>query len=60
MRIATLLALIRTVPLGAPRKSSTSCSASVNGTNHFQYYDQPDIVDRTVGHAADWFREHMA
>ncbi|MBS7809388.1 alpha/beta hydrolase [Roseococcus pinisoli] len=31
-----------------------------NGTNHFQYYDQPDVVDRTVGHAADWFREHMA
>lgn len=30
-----------------------------NGTNHFQYYDQPDIVDRTVGHAADWFRAHM-
>ncbi|MGO2392280.1 MULTISPECIES: alpha/beta hydrolase [unclassified Halomonas] len=31
-----------------------------NDTNHFQYYEQPDVVDRTVGHAADWFREHMA
>lgn len=30
-----------------------------NGTNHFQYYDQPDVVDRTAGHAADWFRDHM-
>ncbi|MEV0669255.1 CocE/NonD family hydrolase [Mycobacterium sp. NPDC050441] len=29
-----------------------------NGTNHFQYYDQPDIVDRTVGHVADWFEKH--
>ncbi|WP_342726324.1 alpha/beta fold hydrolase [Bradyrhizobium sp. B097] len=31
-----------------------------NGTSHFQYYDQPDVVDRTVGHASDWFRQHMA
>jgi uncharacterized protein len=30
-----------------------------NDTNHFQYYDQPDVVDRTVGHVADWFGEHM-
>lgn len=30
-----------------------------NGTHHFQYYDQPDVVDRAVGHAADWFRQHM-
>ena len=30
-----------------------------NGTNHFQYYDQPDVVDRSVGHAADWFRQHL-
>ncbi|CPZ05491.1 peptidase S15 [Mycobacteroides abscessus] len=31
-----------------------------NGTNHFQYYDQPDIVDRTVGHIAEWFNSHLA
>ncbi|MFC4763542.1 alpha/beta hydrolase [Dyella koreensis] len=31
-----------------------------NGTNHFQYYEQPDVVDRTVGHATSWFRDHMA
>jgi dienelactone hydrolase len=31
-----------------------------NGTNHFQYYEQPDVVDRTVGHAAAWFRDHEA
>ena len=31
-----------------------------NGTHHFQYYEQPDVVDRTVGHAADWFRTHGA
>lgn len=31
-----------------------------NGTHHFQYYEQPDVVDRTVGHAADWFRAHGA
>ncbi|MFJ2990155.1 alpha/beta hydrolase [Collimonas sp. NPDC087041] len=31
-----------------------------NGTNHFQYYDEPDAVDRAAGHAADWFRQHMA
>lgn len=30
-----------------------------NGTNHFQYYEQPDIVDRTVAHAADWFYQHQ-
>ncbi|STZ73033.1 dienelactone hydrolase-like enzyme [Mycolicibacterium fortuitum] len=29
-----------------------------NGTNHFQYYDQPDIVDRTVGQVTDWFQKH--
>jgi dienelactone hydrolase len=29
-----------------------------NGTNHFQYYEQPDVVDRTVGNAAGWFRDH--
>ncbi|MFM0703566.1 alpha/beta hydrolase [Paraburkholderia sediminicola] len=29
-----------------------------NGTNHFQYYEQPDVVDRTVGHATAWFRGH--
>lgn len=29
-----------------------------NGTNHFQYYDQPDVVDRTVGNAAVWFNDH--
>ncbi|WP_395608083.1 alpha/beta hydrolase [Pseudomonas sp. B22129] len=29
-----------------------------NGTNHFQYYEQPDVVDRTVGHVASWFQEH--
>ncbi|NVZ72344.1 alpha/beta hydrolase [Pseudomonas costantinii] len=29
-----------------------------NGTNHFQYYEQPDVVDRTVGHVAGWFQEH--
>jgi pimeloyl-ACP methyl ester carboxylesterase len=31
-----------------------------NGANHFQNYDQPDVVDRTVGHAAGWFRDHVA
>jgi len=31
-----------------------------NGTNHFQYYEQPDVVDRTVGNVAGWFRDHMA
>ena len=31
-----------------------------NGTNHFQYYEQPDVVDRAVGHAAAWFRDHGA
>ncbi|SIL39699.1 peptidase S15 [Mycobacteroides abscessus subsp. abscessus] len=29
-------------------------------TTAFQFYEQPDIVDRAVGHAADWFREHGA
>ncbi|KTB60838.1 dienelactone hydrolase [Pseudomonas fluorescens] len=29
-----------------------------NGTNHFQYYEQPDVVDRTVGHVANWFQAH--
>ncbi|NVZ22325.1 alpha/beta hydrolase [Pseudomonas costantinii] len=29
-----------------------------NGTNHFQYYEQPDVVDRAVGHVASWFQEH--
>lgn len=31
-----------------------------NSVFHSQYYDQPDIVDRTAGIAADWFREHGA
>lgn len=31
-----------------------------NENNHFQYYDQPDVVDRTVGHVSDWFRDHMS
>ncbi|MGY2373155.1 alpha/beta hydrolase [Pseudomonas sp. SDO524_S393] len=31
-----------------------------NGTHHFQYYEQPDVVDRTVGHVADWFEAHGA
>jgi len=31
-----------------------------NGTNHFQYYEQPDAVDRTAGHVAAWFRDHEA
>ena len=31
-----------------------------NDVNHFQYYDQPDVVDRAAGLAADWFREHGA
>ncbi|MGL6236016.1 MAG: alpha/beta hydrolase [Segniliparus sp.] len=31
-----------------------------NEVNHFQYYDQPDVVDRTAGLAADWFHEHGA
>lgn len=30
-----------------------------DGTNHFQYYEQPDVVDRTVGHAAEWFYKHI-
>lgn len=30
-----------------------------NGTNHFQYYDQPDVVDRTVGHISEWFAAHV-
>lgn len=30
-----------------------------NGTNHFQYYEQPDVVDRTVGHVAEWFNNHI-
>ncbi|MBM9485450.1 alpha/beta hydrolase [Pseudomonas sp. ICBG1301] len=29
-----------------------------NGTHHFQYYEQPDVVDRTVGHVVDWFQEY--
>ncbi|MDS7927950.1 acyl-CoA thioester hydrolase/BAAT C-terminal domain-containing protein [Acinetobacter sp. V102_4] len=30
-----------------------------NGTNHFQYYEQPDVVDRTVGHVTNWFNSHI-
>ncbi|KAL1412389.1 hypothetical protein Q8F55_000134 [Vanrija albida] len=29
-----------------------------NGVNHFQYYDQPDVVDRTAGEIARWFNAH--
>ena len=29
-----------------------------NDTNHFQYYEQPDVVDRTVGHIAEWFGKY--
>jgi len=31
-----------------------------NEYNHFQYYDQPDVVDRAVGHSSDWFKSHMS
>lgn len=30
-----------------------------NGTNHFQYYEQPDIVDRTVAHTTEWFNKYI-
>lgn len=29
-----------------------------NDTHHFQYYEQPDIVDRTVGYISNWFKSH--
>ncbi|WOO81904.1 putative protein [Vanrija pseudolonga] len=29
-----------------------------NDVNHFQYYDSPDIVDRTAGKIAEWFNAH--
>ena len=29
-----------------------------NATHHFQYYDQPNVVDRTVGHAVIWSNDH--
>lgn len=29
-----------------------------NDVNHFQYYDTPDIVDRTAGKIAEWFNAH--
>ena len=27
-------------------------------TPHLRYYDQPDIIDRTAGNVAAWFRDH--
>jgi hypothetical protein len=28
------------------------------GTNHFHYCEQPDVVDRAVGHAVSCFGGH--
>lgn len=30
------------------------------GANHFQYYEDPDTIDRAVGNIAAWFHEHLA
>ena len=27
-----------------------------NGVNHFQYYEDPEVIDRAVGHIAAWYR----
>lgn len=28
-------------------------------TNHFQYYEDPVVIDRAAGNIAHWFREHL-
>jgi uncharacterized protein len=28
-------------------------------TRHLQFYDDPDVIDRTVWHIVDWFSQHL-
>jgi uncharacterized protein len=28
-------------------------------SRHLQFYDDPDVIDRTVWHIVDWFSQHL-